>query len=281
MFHERRVFHVGLGAELKRLRELNRLSTRTVATKLGTSAAWVSRTETGARRPSVDDVKALCAIYGATGELRERLVHKARDIHGDVAHLPPSDEFADQLANIMVLESEATKITDFGVSLVPGLLQTAGYARQMISTLDRPESEVERRVSTRIGRQALFTRPNGPEANFIIDEMALRRRIGGAEVMRAQLQHLISCADLPKVGIWVIPVDAGAYTGLEGPFAAYEFATLDPYVYLENRKGGIFLTRKEETCEYLDVCKELRGLSLDGSESLKLIKSIAKGLRND
>ncbi|GAA2332754.1 helix-turn-helix transcriptional regulator [Saccharopolyspora halophila] len=276
MFQGRRVFQVGLGAELRRLRELNRFSTRSVASKLGTSPAWVSRNETGARKPTAGEVKELCVLFGVTGAQKDKLVAKACD-GSDTVELP-ADEFADQLANVMTLEREASRITDFGNSLVPGLLQTPSYARAVFSTRGRTVSEVEQCVSTRVGRQCLLSRPNGPELVFLLDELALRRLIGGARIMRAQLRHIIDCAELPMVLVNVIPVDAGAHAGIQGPFAVYEFGSLGTYVYLENRKGGIFLTKPEEACEYLDVCEQLRGQALDVAGSAELIESIAKGL---
>jgi transcriptional regulator with XRE-family HTH domain len=276
MFRGRRVFQVGLGAELRRLRELNRLSTRSVAAKLGTSPAWVSRTETGTREPTSAEVQELCVLYGVTGEQKDKLVAKARDGGGTVQI--PADEYADQLANVMTLEREASRITDFGISLVPGLLQTPSYARETFSFAARPVTDVEGLISTRIGRQCLLTRPNGPDTVFLLDEMVLRRQIGGARVMRGQLKHLAACSELPKVTVKVIPVEAGAHSGLDGAFAVYEFEALSPYVYVENRKGGIFLTEPDETCDYVDVCGQLHDLALDPADSTKLIKSIEGGL---
>ncbi|MFC7343136.1 helix-turn-helix domain-containing protein [Saccharopolyspora griseoalba] len=276
MFRGRRVFQVGLGAELRRLRELSGLSTRSVAAKLGTSPAWVSRTETGARKPTAAEVKELCVLYGVTGEPKDKLVAKASDDGGTVPI--PADEYADQLANVMTLEREASRITDFGISLIPGLLQTPSYARAVLSGVSVPMRDMELSVSTRIGRQCLLTRPNGPGTRFFVDEFALRRRIGGAQVMRGQLKHLHACAELPKVTVRVVPVEAGAYPGLEGPFAVYEFEAISPYVYIENQKGGIFLTKADETCEYLDVCEQLQALALDAVGSAKLIERIAKEL---
>lgn len=276
MFQGRRVFQVGLGAELRRLRELNGFSTRSVASKLGTSPAWVSRNETGARKPTAGEVKELCVLFGVTGEQKDKLVAKACD-GSDTVELP-ADEFADQLANVMTLEREASRITDFGISLVPGLLQTPSYARAVLSTRSRPAAELEHCVSTRVGRQCLLTMPNGPEIVFLIDELVLRRKVGGDQVMRYQLQHILGCFDLDKVTVRVIPVEAGGYAGLDGPFTVYEFEALSPYAYIENRKGGIFLTKTEETCEYLDLCKQLRGLALDAADSAKLIEAIKREL---
>ncbi len=276
-----RLFRVNLGAELRTLRERTKMSTRTVATRLGTSPAWVSRTETGARFPTPDEVGALCELYGATGEMRDLLVAKAESNDGTTINLPSGDKYTDQLANIMLLETEARRVTACEIALVPGLLQTAEYARQMISTIDRPQSEIERRVATRIGRQAVLSRPNGPELRFLIDEFVLRRLIGGPKVMRTQLRKMVEESEWPNVRVRVLPASAGAHAGLDGTFAIYEFAALETYVYLENRKGGIFVTDGNTTQQYVESRDALWDIALGEEESVELIDALAEGLNDD
>ncbi len=276
-----RLFRVNLGAELRTLRERTKMSTRTVATRLSTSPAWVSRTETGARFPTPDEVAALCELYGATGEMRDLLVAKAESNDGTTINLPSGDKYTDQLANIMLLETEARRVTACEIALVPGLLQTAEYARQMISTVDRPQSEIERRVATRIGRQAVLSRPNGPELRFLIDEFVLRRLIGGPKVMRTQLRKIVAESEWPNVRVRVLPVSAGAHPGLDGTFAIYEFAALETYVYLENRKGGIFVTDGNATQQYVESRDALWDVALGEEESVELIDALAEGLNDD
>jgi transcriptional regulator with XRE-family HTH domain len=276
-----RLFRVNLGAELRTLRERTKMSTRTVATRLGTSPAWVSRTETGARFPTPDEVAALCELYGATGEMRDLLVAKAESNDGTTINLPSAGRFADQLANVMLLETEAWRVTEFELALVPGLLQTADYARQMFSKKDRSMADVERMVSTRLGRQPLLSRPKGPEIRFLLDEFVLRRRVGGAAVMREQLGKIVAEAQRPNVHVRVIPVAAGAHAGLDGTFAVYEFAAVETYVYLEYQKGGIFLTDPEDTRRYVDVRDALWESALDEQASVELVGALAEGLADD
>ncbi|MEV4731430.1 helix-turn-helix transcriptional regulator [Saccharopolyspora sp. NPDC049426] len=273
-----RLFRVNLGAELRTLRERTKMSTRTVAARLGTSPAWVSRTETGARFPTPDEVGALCELYGAKGEMRDLLVAKAESNDGTTINLPSGDRYTDQLANIMLLETEARRVTGYEIALVPGLLQTPEYAREMISALDRPQSEIERRVATRIGRQAVLSRPNGPELRFLLDEFVLRRLIGGSAVMSRQLRKIVAEAAWPNVHVRVLPASIGAHQGLDGTFAIYEFAALETYVYLESRKGGTFINDAEVTQQYLDTRDALWDEALHEEESVALIGTLAEGL---
>lgn len=273
-----RLFRVNLGAELRTLRERTKMSTRTVAARLGTSPAWVSRTETGARYPTPEEVGALCHLYGATSEMCDLLTAKAGSNDGSVINLPSGDEYTDQLANIMLLETEALRVTTCEIALVPGLLQTADYARQIFSTVARPAVEIEQRVSTRIGRQAVLSRPNGPEQRFLLDEFVLRRLIGGPKVMREQLRRITAEADRPNVHVRVLAASVGAHAGLDGTFALYEFPASENYVLLDNRKGGVFLTDPQVTRQYVDTRDALWASAMCEQESVALIGGLAEGL---
>lgn len=281
MGRESKLFRVNLAEELRMLRKHAEMSTRSVAAELGTSAAWVSRTETGARQPTQDEVASMCRLYGASDVLLRLLVEKAAASDGGGIELPTLDTYTDQLANVMLLENEAHRVTEYELALVPGLLQTTQYARQILSTVDRAPAELERRLSTRLGRQTLLSRPNGPELWFLIDEFALLRPIGGDAVMREQLLNIVKQAQWPNVRVRIVPSFRGAYPGLDGPFAVYEFAALNTYVYLEDRRGGTFLTDSPDVRQYVAVRDELWTGALDEEQSLDLLRQAAEGLSDD
>ncbi|MHA6802557.1 helix-turn-helix domain-containing protein [Salinifilum ghardaiensis] len=263
-----------MGAELRNLRKAQEMTTRSVGEQLGTSAAWVSRTENSSRIPGEDEVRALCALYGASEQACQELVDKARGEDSASMDLPSGDEYTDQLANIMLLETQARTVTEFELALVPGLLQTAGYARAVFATVERSEAELERRATTRLSRQSLLTRPNGPQLCFLLDEFVLHRRIGGPSVMQRQLRTVLDGSELPNVHVRVIPSSAGAHAGLDGPFALYEFAALNTYVYLENRQGGIFLTDSCVARNYVRARDELWRQALDEEGTRELIAEL-------
>src|SRR5690625_2106905 len=125
---EGRLFHVGLGAELKQLGEVNRMSTRSVERALGTRPACVSRAETGERGAAGEGVHARCRVYEVNAELREQLAAKAEGDDGVTTFLGRDDAYSDEQANLTLLEEQATGITVFELALVPGLLQTVEYA---------------------------------------------------------------------------------------------------------------------------------------------------------
>ncbi len=276
MGENRSLFHVRVGAELRQLRTEREMTTRSVGAQLGTSAAWVSRTENGSRIPSEHEVRALCALYGASERMRRELADKARGEDRVAMELPYKDQYSDELANIMLLEAQARTVTEFELALVPGLLQTAGYARAVFATVERSEAELERRATTRLSRQSLLTRPNGPQLCFLLDEFVLRRSIGGRSVMQRQLNAVLDASELPNVHVRVIPASAGAYAGLDGPFALYEFAALDTYVYLENRQGGIFLTDPRVARNYVQARDEVWRQVLDEEGTRELITELVE-----
>lgn len=278
MSRETKLFRVNLAEELRVLRKRAGMSTRSVAAELGTSAAWVSRTETGTRQPSWVEVASLCRLYGASDVLLQLLLEKVAETDERVAQLPPPGNCTDPLADVMLLESKAHRVTEFEIALVPGLLQTGHYARQIFATGACSRAELERRLSVRLGRQAVLSRPNRPEMRFLLDEFVLLRVVGDRTVMRDQLRNILKQAQRPNVRVRIIPAASGAHAGLDGSFAVYEFADLDTYVYLEDRKGGFFRTGSSGAGEYVDVRNELWSAALDEEQSQDLLRQVAEGL---
>ena len=278
MSGDSRLFRARLAEELRVLRKRAGMSTRSVAAELGTSAAWVSRTETGSRQPSWEEVASLCRLYGASDVLVQLLVEKVAVTDERGVQLPVSGRCTDPLADVMLLENKAHRVTEFELALVPGLLQTGHYARQIFAMGDCSRAELERRLSARLGRQAVLSRPNGPELCFLLDEFVVTRIVGGRRVMRDQLHNIVKQAQRPNVRVRIVPASSGAHAGLDGSFAVYDFTALDTYVYLEDRIGGSFLTRSSGAEDYVDVRDELWAAALDEEQSQDLLRQVAEGL---
>ncbi|MFG2103781.1 Scr1 family TA system antitoxin-like transcriptional regulator [Micromonospora echinaurantiaca] len=194
-----------LGGELRRARRDRGLSQEDLAQRINYSPSLVGMVEIGHRTPSQDFVGRVDAAL-ESGGFFERLLALVR---ADAA--PP------WLREWIQVEAEATLIRWFEPSLIPGLLQTEAYARAVLTGGGMlREPEVEQRVTSRLGRQAVLTREAPPEVVFVVDEAALRRRIGGRAVMAEQFDHLMRVAERPNVRLHVIPADAGMYAGLAG-----------------------------------------------------------------
>jgi Domain of unknown function (DUF5753) len=206
-------------------------------------------------------VRALLELYGVTGPERNGLIQLARD-----ARQPGWwHSFRDVLPNpyevYIGLEAGAAAIRNFEPVVVPGLLQTEDYARAAFRNgpreLDR--DDVERRVEVRMARQKILTRADRPRLWAVIDEAVIRRVVGGPEVMRGQLRHLIDGAGQGRTTIQVVPYSAGAHAGTTGPFVILQFPEpTDPaVVYVETLAGDIYLD------EHLDSVRLIEQAATD------------------
>ncbi|MFD0903024.1 helix-turn-helix domain-containing protein [Actinomadura sediminis] len=269
-----------LARELRKIRHDRQLTNAQVAEAMDVRQPWISRIETGARGIQVKDLKRLLDVYGVEpGDYRDKLIGLAKEArqrgwwHAYRDVLPP------QYAEYIGLEAEASEVLNFEPLSVPGLLQTADYARAMMSgTLtEMSEEEIERRVEVRMARQTLLTETPSPRLWFIIDEAALRRLVGGPEVMRAQLRHILDRAKLPRVKVQVLPLAAGAHPGTAGSFAIIRFAeTSEPIPYIETIAGDLYLEKPEEirTCNL--AWSFLTAKAIGPAESLDLISRVAE-----
>ncbi|MCY9784146.1 helix-turn-helix domain-containing protein [Nocardiopsis sp. EMB25] len=265
----------GLGAELKELRKQAKLPLTKVGERMGWSVATVSRIETGHRGVTSEEVAALLMIYEAPRDVRERLVSLARE-----ADKPGWWETGDPglprlLSSLITFETQATTITNFTLRNVPGLLQTPDYIRAIMTAAEIPPQQAETRIVTRIGRQALLSRPNPPTFEAIIDEAALRRCVGGRSVMADQLGKLITEAKRPNITIRVVPFTQGSYVGLDGSFLMLEFPKARRIVHLEHKTSAMFLDEPADTDVYLRDLVKLRDSALSPSDSIEFIATIA------
>jgi hypothetical protein len=163
--------------------------------------------------------------------------------------------------------------------VVPGLLQTEGYAREMSRNgayeLDR--TEVESRVEVRIARQEILSRDDRPRLWAVIDEAVIRRQVGGPNVMRGQLRHLADCAEQGKTTLQVVPYRAGAHAGTAGPFVILDFPDpSDPaVVYVETLAGDIYLEERTDVNRYIIAFDRLVAAALHPDDSERLIEQAA------
>jgi transcriptional regulator with XRE-family HTH domain len=271
-----------LAVELMRHREASGLSREEVARRLEWSTSTIFRIETGRSRPQPGNVRALLDLYGVTGPERDGLIQLARE-----ARQPGWwHSFRDVLPNpyevYIGLEAGAASIRNFEPVVIPGLLQTADYAREMFRSgpreLDR--DEVERRVEVRVARQQILSRDDRPRLWAVIDEAAVRRVVGGPEVMRDQLRHLVESAEHGKTTIQVVPFSAGAHAGTSGPFVILAFPEpTDPaVVYVETLAGDIYLEERADVSRYTLAFDRLLAAALHPDDSVHLIEQATSNM---
>jgi len=267
-----------LATELTRLREAAGLTREQVASQLGCPVSTVFRLETGRNRPQPRTLRALLDLYQVTGVEREALIALAQQSRTRGWWHAYSDVLPGRYVG---LEAAASSIRNYEPTMVPGLLQTEAYARAVVGAamVEDPE-EVARRVAARMARQAVLTDPNPLRFWAIIDEAVLYRTVGGPEVMRKQLDHLVHMVTTrPNVTLQVLPFTAGAYLSMGNPLVILSFP--DPadsdVVFLENIAGELYLEDPESVTRYSVVFDHLRAAALSPEETVALIKKVAAG----
>jgi hypothetical protein len=180
------------------------------------------------------------------------------------------------------LEADARAVRTLETTVVPGLLQTADYARAVTRAVlpqHRPE-RVDALVDVRIARQVVLGREPPLELSAVIDEAALRREMAGPDVMRGQLQRLTELGGRPNVHIQVLPFARGAHIGVTGPFVVFEFPQPgDPdVVAIDHLTSSLYLESEEEVEAYNAAFDLLRSRALPPNESLAFIAGIAEGM---
>jgi Domain of unknown function (DUF5753) len=174
-------------------------------------------------------------------------------------------------------EAQATRMYVFEPSMIKGLFQTREYAYEVMKAGRGPE-EIEQLIIKRLERQEVLSRPTPPSVVAVFDEMAIRRMVGGHEVMRGQIAHLIEIAEQPNVTLQIVPISTGSYAGLMGAFDMLGFDDSPDIVYIDGHIGGQLISDAATVREYRLRCDLIRGSAMSTDESLKLLQTILESL---
>ena len=269
-----------LGNELRGLRERAGLTIDVVADRLEFSSSKVSRIETGHTGASAADVRAMVALYGVDGQAADQLVQIAREAKAKGWWLQYGKVL---IGRYVGLEAGASKIYSFEAQVVPGLLQLPDYTRLLILAArpDLTNEELDDRIRIRDKRRALIDKDETPiDLWAIIDEAVLHRLVGGASLMRQQIERLQMVADRPNVTLQVIPYGAGAHAGMDGSFSILEYEDeADPdVVFAENAAGGLFMEKEDDLRRYRFVFDRLQASALSPELSAEFLAKRAKEL---
>jgi Domain of unknown function (DUF5753)/Helix-turn-helix domain len=251
-----------VGAQLRRLRTEAGISPEQAGAAIRASEWKVYRLENGQVGFKERDLLDLLRLYGSNDpDEVATVIALAREANLPGWWHPYGDLLPQWFRAYVDLESAARLIRTYEGQLVPGLLQTEDYMRAVIAgaLLDDAPDEVERRVALRMTRQALLERPDGPRLWAVVDEAALRRSVGGAEVMRAQLERLVAATKQPNVTLQVLPFGAGAHPAMVSAFSLLRFGDkqLPDVVYVEHLTNALYLDRRDDVERYLHVMDSL------------------------
>ncbi|MQS15293.1 helix-turn-helix domain-containing protein [Streptomyces kaniharaensis] len=270
-----------LGSQLRRLREARGITREDAGYAIRASESKISRMELGRVSFKERDVADLLSLYGVDDGLeREALLGLVREANKSGWWHSFNDVLPGWFQTYVGLEEAAQLIRTYEVQFIPGLLQSEEYARAVFGQ-SRPvisEEEVERRVSLRLRRQKLLTEGTSPRLWAVIDEAALRRPVGGPEVMRGQVQYLIDVAEQANVVIQVMPFRFGAHAGESGAFTILRFPEQDlaDVVYLEQLTSALYLDKRDDVDAYIQVMERLCVDSLTPERTIDLLASILK-----
>lgn len=255
------------GRQIKLFRERAGLTQAALGPLLGYSEAQIAAIEQGRRIARPDTIEKLDTLLEADGVLlaMKRAVALTR-----------YPAFFRDAARI---EETAVEFHQYAPLIVPGMLQTEAYARTMF-TVWRPrrnEAEIEQMVSARLARHKLFGRKPAPVLSFVLEEAVLQRPIGGSEVLRGQLEHLLLTGQNPNVEIQVMPTEATDHACVDGPFTLMVPEGGEQVAYLESQGSGRVITEREIVRGIAARYGIIRAQALTPKESLRRIEKLLQG----
>ncbi|MPZ81403.1 MAG: helix-turn-helix domain-containing protein [Actinophytocola sp.] len=268
-----------LAAELRRLRNAADLTREETSEKTGINNATLYRIETARARPQMRTLVALLNLYEVDQEQRRYLTDLCRDATRQGWLRPYHSELPEEYTAYISFEDEARSVRNYGSLIVPGLLQTEDYARALIrgGLPGATDDQVEDRVRARMQRRGVLTKSPPLKLWVVLDEAALRRVVGGVEVMRAQLDHLLDAAKAPNVTFQLIPFGAGSHPGMTGQFSFLDFS--DPLdkelIFIDSMAGDLFLESDADIGRYRSVFEHLVAVALSPKQSAAVVAEVA------
>jgi transcriptional regulator with XRE-family HTH domain len=266
-----------LGATLRRKREAAGQLQEHAAAALACDTSKISRIEHGRSGLKVAELEKLLDLYQVTGPERQELLDIGKEARQRGRRKLYGDTLPGYFRRFIDLEADATEIRCYEGELVPGLLQTEDYARALILTalFSADQTEVDRRIKIRMDRQVILTREAPPPLRLscVLGEAVFARPVGGPEVLRAQMEHLLHVTAEPTtVTLQVLPFSAGAHPALGASFSLFSLGTIVPTIGHTDTLGvpGTFI-EPEGVASMVELFDRLRAIALGPEESRAFI----------
>ncbi|MFF9020736.1 helix-turn-helix domain-containing protein [Streptomyces eurythermus] len=277
------VGQVVLGRRLQDLRERAGLKREEAARVLHVAPATVRRMETAEVALKIPYLQLLLKAYGVPDDEADVFVRLAEEANRPGWWQRFHDILPGWFSMYVSLEGAASLIRSYEPHFVPGLLQTEDYARGVLKSGaigQTSPDDIERHVDLRMRRQALLTRPDAPRFWAVMDETALRRPVGGPEVMRAQIDKLLEATELAHVTLQVAPFANGPHPGTYGPFVLFRFAVseLPDMVYSEYLTGAVYLDARAEVATHLEVMDRMAAQAATAQRTKEILRDLRKEL---
>ena len=267
---------------LRRLRVEAQLSVEEAAGRLEWSLSKLYKIERAEHGISVGDTRLLLDLYAVPADRRDEVLGLVREARQRGWWHAYSDALPEPFTAYVGLEQDATSLMQYTAELVPGLLQTEDYARAVrrAAQLADTEETAERWLAVRSQRQARLRGDGALTYWAVVNEAVLRRVVGDAAAMQAQLRHLMEAAELPNVTLQVLAFDAGAHPAMDGSFTVIRFADqpAPDVIYIENATSALYLEREQEVQRFTLIFDHVRARALDPDRSLRAIAEAAEQL---
>lgn len=275
-----------LGAALRQAREDKQLLLRELAAMITRDIGVVSRWETGDRTPKPEQVAQILTKLEVDGERYDEIMTLAYGTNESQWVAITLPEQRQQLAALVDWEQRATRIVEVAPLVVPGLLQTSGYIRGIMTAAGVPEGEIALRVTSRLGRADAITKRKPAELLVLLGQAALNQDVGGRAAMLEQLDHLLEMAARPNIELRIVPDHRGWHPGLEGSFilidasrpasgrrAAAKSASI---VFVGTRQSELMLHEEQDVAAYRRALDRVLAVSLAPEPSAKVLSEIRK-----
>jgi transcriptional regulator with XRE-family HTH domain len=267
-----------VGVELANYRKRTGLKQADAAKRAGVSVGKLSHLETGERQQQPADIANVLAAYGAPQHDINRLT--------SLAEVPDEsnwwgawrDVVPDWFGTFVGLERLATKEFVFEPIVIPGLLQTENYARELSRSSGRVRLDhSERVVEVRMGRARRLSGDNPMHLHAAVNEQALRLRVGAPEILREQYEHLLELAERPNITLQVVVPERGPFDASTGQFVVLEFDQVRPIVYAELQDGAMYVQHPGEVDTYRESARNLEEVALPPDDSIRFIADLMRG----
>jgi transcriptional regulator with XRE-family HTH domain len=268
-----------LASLMRKLREEAGKSKDEAAAHAGTAPRTITRIEAAEHNPSPSVIAMLGGFYELPPDQVADLVTLCRESRKKGWWHSYGSAIPEWFQVYIGLEEEVSELRTYQPEVVVGLLQTEGYVRaMMLADVNVPsEGELEQRVAVRLKRQERLAGEDAAKLWVVLNEAVLHRQVGGREVMREQLQHMIAMSRRNNVVLQVLPFTSGAHPGNDGAFEILGFPEpADPaVVYLQNRLGSVFMEQPGDVARYTEIFDHLRVEALSQDDSRALMARIA------
>jgi transcriptional regulator with XRE-family HTH domain len=270
---------IQIGATLKRMRTDADIPREAAAEKLGCTAATIGNIEQGRTKISHGDLRALLELYGVPGDQVDDLLEVNREAHRAVKRVPGGGDIQPHQRRAADLINSAQGINYYSPEVFVGLLHEEAYARALMAPSGHTNPTLETRLRFRLGLSEVLTRKENPLRLWaVVGEAALHKNIGGREVIKRQLRHVVRlCRERSNITVQVMPIDAREHYLIGTTITIYRFDGAVPEIAsVDTTIGEQFFERDASVAEAIAKFDDVRLKALDPLTSIDMMDDLSR-----